>query len=396
MVKTIVTDKVEFSPELLFKELIKFFDLKELKSLNLEMTSIQANFTEMQQEIAGNLIKSLDDESIEKIIKMLREQLLPVLVNAYPLNARARIFAEASDKAKLKQFLIAEGNNLRSLDKIDGPAIDGIFSKLVKDPLPAQINANKEIEKAKAFFNTQLQKITEKGIVSLFATKLFAPSSWSLSPSYVYDKSIADLLRSEEFLNNLSIMLPYDQWVKLKADIGTNYPALIEVARALIDMKTSGTPKEPSAEELLALLNKHLKTNYLSSEKAIEVTRTTLDSTIKELTTNPFAQLSPVMKNKFSQLGLNQLLPLLASFIKEDTKKELFLGIKREPAGLYEFITQNAEQLSVLMDGDEDTVKSKALDFINQLLPEDKKFDREISKILQSMLRVQPHSWKKI
>jgi hypothetical protein len=370
--KILIKNKVEFSSELLFKELTKFFDLKGLKLLNEEMSAIQVNFQEVQEEIKGNLIKCLDDESFEKIIKAFREQLLPLLVNAYPLNARARIFEEASDKVKLKNFIIAEGNKLQSIGNMEGPAIDALLSKLVKDPLPEQINADQEVDKAKEFFTTQLKKITKKGVVSLIATKLFAPSSWSLYPSYNYDKSIADFLRSEEFLNNISIMLPYDQWLKLKADISKNYPALIAVARALIDQQTSDNPKEPSAEELLALLNKHLKTNYISSVEALETTKTTLGTVIKEITDNPLDHISPDLKNKFNQIGLNQLLPLLTNFIKDETKKALFMGIKQDPALLYEFIVKNAEELSTLMAGDEDTIKRKALRVINQLLPQDK------------------------
>jgi hypothetical protein len=365
----LVNGTLDLTSEAVFDEFKNFFKLNDLKSLDKVVETIHDDLGALQNEINDNLFQSLDEKTSGKLVEVVQLQLIPLLVNLYPLEHRAALFADASDHSKIKKLLSQHGSKLLSLKSHNiNQLADLVLSNLLQGELPAQINMEQEIAKSTNVINEQIEIIRSANLQDLMRSKILSLSSWSLSPKYLYDRAIADMFQSDEFLDSISLLLPYDQWISLKADIRTNDAALISVARVLIDKQVQGEQEQPSPQVILDLLNKHLNTHYMSSEQAATKVQEKTQAIISDIEQNPLQKLSSEMKGRFVQIGLNQLLPLLASFIKSDVKKGQFLNLKREPELIFDFMIQNEDALKSLMTG-----KKPVWELINKLLPEQDK-----------------------
>ncbi|WP_298622423.1 DEAD/DEAH box helicase family protein [uncultured Legionella sp.] len=371
----LVSGELELAAEALFDEFRTFFKLKDLKSLAETGTTIQDSLSALENELRENLVQNLNERTVDQLVGMMQFRLLPLLVNCYPLASRERLLSEASDTVRITNFLKQHASALLSFDSDNATQLAHfVFSNLIEGELPAQINLDEEIEKASEAINQQILDLKNTNVQDFMLGKLLSPASWSLSPQYLYDGVIANMLRSDEFLDSISLLLPYDQWLNLKNDIRHNQVALITIARILIDKQNSDEPVQPSPQEMLDLFNQHLNTHYLSSIEATTQVKEQTQKLWNDILKNPLLKLSTEMKERFVQIGLNQLLPLLASFIKSDVKKAQFLGLKREPELIFNFMVQNEASLRSLMAGKEDELNEELLPLINQLLPEQDKY----------------------
>ncbi|CEG58446.1 DEAD/DEAH box helicase family protein [Legionella fallonii] len=371
----IINEELESSPESLLSELTSYFKIDGCERLDEAVENLLNEFNTLQLETTGNLLQSLDEARLVRLSTLIQQQLVPVLVNTYPLESRDKLFNEASDLLKIKQLIKEHGKELLAMmqnNKEELPRF--IFSKLCSSPLPSPIDIPKQIEESKAFFAQKLQEIMQKSITSLLARKLFSFTSWSLKPEYLYDTAVADLLRSDAFLNTISIMLPYDQWLQLKTKITEDQREMLPVARALIDKAKANGASELSSEDLLELLNKHFDTEYLGSEQALTRTTQSLSGFAAEIAASPLAALDPAVQGKYAQLVSHRLLPILASFINDDVNKEQFLSMSKDDKTLNEFIIRNSNILGTLWEQDNEQKKQTALTLINQLVPEESKF----------------------
>lgn len=365
----LVDGKLNLELDGLFSEFKHFFKLTDFNTLNGFVDKIQNDLEGLQNEINTNTFKSLDENTVNQLIDVVKLQLVPLLVNYYPLDQRAKLFAEASDNTKINRFLNQHASKLIALNTNHiNELADLVFSNLIEGKLPAQINLDREITHSTEVINKKILEIRSMDVKSLLFSKLLSPLSWSISPQYIYDRPIADMLKSEEFLAAISLLLPYDQWLNLKADIRSNDSAIINMARSLIDKQLSGELDNPSPQDILDLFNEHLNTDYLSSEQAAVNLQKRTSLLVKDIERNPLQKLSPEMKARFVSIGLNQLLPILASFIKSEVKKAQFLSINREPELIFDFMIRNENALKSLMS-DEKPVS----ELINQLLPEQDK-----------------------
>ncbi len=359
-----------FSLEFLLSELKSFFKLDQIKFFGEDLQSVQSELIKIQEQVATNVIACLDETHLEKIATLIGEQLVPQLVILYPKEARSGLFVEASNKEKIKAFLLKQGNQLTDWSALNNQQLAQlIFSQLTTGELPAPLQFEQEIAGAKTFIAEQFQTIRNKGLVGLVAGKLLAPSSWNFNSNYLYDKAIADLLQSEVFFNALSLMLPYDQWLKLRADVNKNYSTLISIAHELIDQMSSREGATPTPEDLLSLFNKHFKTTYECSEQASEKTQIALGVMIKRISDKPLEQVSDTLKNQLVTLGLEQVLPILASFIKEDKKKQVFLNLNKERTVVYDFMVQEVQSLISLNKKQDPELQQLVLQLINKLMP---------------------------
>ena len=366
----LIKNEIEFSAKAIFSELKSHFKIEEFNRLDEEVQKLQEEFSVLEAEIKNNLIQSLDEQHVRSLNSIVTNQLLPVLVNIYPLENRSQLLEEASDDVKVRQLISAHGAELASLMKDKQEQLPNfIFSKLISSALPTQIDIEQHKTEAKDFVTKKLKEIMNTNVLKLTLGKVIAPSSWNLRPKYLYDVPIANFLRSDDFLNRISIMLPHDQWIQLKANMRNDRSGVISIARVFIDKAAKGELEQPSPEELIKLFNQQFDTNYEGSEEALKRTSESMQAFTKQISDNPIAALNQNMKNKYTQLVSRRLLPIFASFIKDDRNKKMFLAVKRDDKALYDFITQNADVLSAFSKQSGDEVQKKAHSLINQLLP---------------------------
>lgn len=360
----------EFSAPFLFQELKDFFKLDALKTLDQEMASTTASLEKIQQEISTHLINCIDEAHLNKIAKLISEQLIPLLVNLYPLEARERLYTQAADPDKIKKLLREQGNEVVRLMTEDTAKLAQLmFTHTTVGEVPAQLDITAEIQNATHYISEQMHSISTQSITTLIAGKLKTPSSWSLSV-HLHDKAIADLLQSDEFLNAVSLMLPFNQWNKLRSQAKSNYPTLLLIARDLLDkMASTKDPVFNSPQDLLTLFNKHFKTTYHDSEQAKNQVEAELTDIVNAIIAKPEDHLSGAMKEQIATIGMKQVVPLLASFIKEDKKKQHFLQSVSNKDVVRDFIVRNRELLAAIGSKSEDELIPHAVTLINQLIP---------------------------
>ncbi len=363
------------TPQDLFAELKSYFKLQNLNTIEDTLKALNSDLKALQKEIENNKFQSLDEDIKDRLVHVLKTDFLPSMVNLYPLEQRARMLEDASDNDKLKKFLAQHGSELLSLEGEDiNQLADMVFSHLIEGELPEQINVEEEVEKSLDSITKQLEDIQSAKLQDLVLSKIMSFSSWSLVPQYLYDRAIADMFKGDEFLNAISLLLPFNKWVELKTDIRKNDAALITIARILIDKKLANKPN-PSPQEMLSLFNTHLHTHYIAVEPTIAAGKIALEKILDKVMQNPLDSLSPEMKAQFVQVGLNQLLPLLASFIKSDVKKEQFLGLKRTPDLIFDFMVRHQVSLKSLNAVNETQINEEVLKLINQLLPDQSQYE---------------------
>ena len=74
-------------------------------------------------------------------------------------------------------------------------------------------------------------------------------------------------LKSDDFLNGISIMLPFDQWVQLKETINYNDAGTLAIARLLIDNAVAGELDKITPDEFIELFNKQFGINFWVQNK---------------------------------------------------------------------------------------------------------------------------------
>lgn len=366
-----IQNSAELSPEFIFNEFSIFFKKQKIKPVDRVFTSLKHEIDALQEQIQSQLFQSLDGKVVDKLTAVIMNKLLPLLVNHYPLEFREELLAKASNKARLITCLNEHFQELKTLNSSNTSQLAHlIFSNLIDEPLPEPINVNDEMERTTELVSKELHKIGTKSVSRLLLGKLMTPSSWSLNEEYLYDRPVANFLSSNEFLDAIALLLPFDQWMNLKRDVQQNYPVMILVARELIDRQIGGQQGIPTPEEMLKLFNKHLKANYQSSIQAGELAVSELNVIVSDLTLNPLNNISKELQEHFVQIGLRHLLPLLAQFIKDDAKKEQFLAVEQNSKRFFDVMVQNQKKLENLLTGDDESIKSNALNIINQLVPE--------------------------
>ena len=371
--KKLISGELEFSPELFLTELKSFFPSNKLTTLTENMKQLLTNFRALQEEIQKMPFGHLNDDALAQLIPVLRDQLLPALVNLYPLEYRKKLLLNATDE-KIKALLDAHSSELLSIsEKGEVEFTKFIFSKLQKDPLPAPINPEEEVEKAKRFFISEFGWIKGKATVVTGFKRVVSFITRSTPAEYSFDEPIANVLQKDTFFDAIASLLPYNKWLDFKNKVKQDKGACLNVAKKIVALGDEAVNLSP--DQLIGLFNEALQTNYETTPQVAEKAGQSIKSNIEEISANLLRHLSVGMQNKFVALGNEQLLPLLASFIKEDSKKEQFLAALPSHKVMYQFITENAHKLPDLLGAKEDTLKANALGLVNQLLPDGLKLD---------------------
>lgn len=373
----------QFSQEFLFRELKIFFRLEQLTTLAEDMQHLQDGFTGLQDKIAKKPFQHMASEPIDQVVGIFKNKLLPAMVNAYPREYRADLLAKATNE-NIRTLLMEHGSELAALqNEGDGAKFANfMFTNLNIGSLPVLLNPEAELNAVKTYFKTQLTNIMIRGAAS--SPFLAISSFFTKTPvAFEYDKAIADLLKREDFFNVISSLIPHNQWTDLKSNLNQNDSARLKIAQRIFAMGDKAASL--SSEDILALLNEELGTHYVSTQDAVVIAGGEIAGIIEPFKEDPLAHLSIEAQNQFVALTQEQLLPLLASFIKDNAKKGAFLAQERGHHALYGFISANVQKLALFQGSSGDELKQKVLDLINQLLPEGSKL------VLDDLLILEQH-----
>ena len=367
--------------EVIIAEFKAFFKLSDFESIDVRAKECAVQWEEELAALNGNTFGSLDKKKISEFANIIKKQLLPSVVNVFPLNNRASLLTEATSE-KIEFLLATEGDSFIALmnNSSEVEFAIALFTKLSTSVLPKVLNIEEEAEKGRIYFAEQLQAILAINQAELLLKKMasLAISGKQLEkPQYIYDLPVQELLMSEAFLNSLSLLLPFDQWQQLKTEFHANSAASLGVAQELIDTVVGGNQNLVTPEYILQLINKHLSTNFISAKNAAQAAMIQLDEIQKSIASNPLASLSEETQGRFIALTRDKVLPLLASFIADKSKRNYFLANLPSNPVILQFLFQNKEQFAELGNDNPLHAKPTALALINQLTPAEYKFTIE-------------------
>ncbi len=366
-------DDLELNPQILFLQLKKFFKLENIKLLDEELEVLQGAESSLQEE---RRISNLDEGTVDRLTALIVEQLVPLLVNLYPADVRERLYSAATDQAKIKKLILADDKGIDAWLALDQAELAKlIFSSVTEDPLPEQIEPERQMEHLHGLVSSYQKAIEHQSLGSLVLGKLKSYSAWSLSPKYLYDRALADFLKSDDFLRAMAFLMPYNQWLAFKNDLSDkkNYSTLIQISRELIDQSVAES--DFSLDAVVTLFNRHLKKKYQSSVLAATKAKQTLTQLTQEIMEHPLQHLSQA-KNE-------QIIGLLAIFIKEDAKKQFFIRTACMPGLFVRAMEKHAKKLQEFTDCQDEERQAKALTLINKFLP---LTERLVSKDLHNPL----------
>ena len=149
--------------------------------------------------------------------------------------------------------------------------------------------------------------------------------------------------------------MPYNQWSEFKIKMKENEEARLKIAEGVWRLGENITP-----DQLLNLFNEGLKTQYTSVHVAAENVRKNIEITMGKVSENPLNHISSAMQQKLVALGRNQLMPLLASFIREDSKKAQFLAQQHTDQAIYQFMTKNSQKIQQLFGAAGEALRTNA------------------------------------
>lgn len=363
-----ITDLKEVITE--FKNFFRLEDFASLESRVIECKEILA--TEIEA-IEKNPLANLKEDEITKIAKIIHEELLPCLVNSYPLAHRQAILNEVS-LDKVKVLVKKEGLALKeSMTGNEAEIAALVFSKLISTPLPQPLDIQSEASRVQKMLEQKFQAVLRTSKIELGAKKIFTPSSWKGTvdnPQYIYDVLVVDVLRSDDFINSISLMFSFNEWKNLKENIKNNPEGTLKLARALIDTQVNGGQNALEPETLIQLINQSYSTQYVGAQAMAISAFEKLEEQQKVLTEEPINALSAEVLAQFATIARTKLIPLLAAFIQDSIVRENFLKqISTDDRKIVQFIFSNKEKFALLQTDDVEQGKTIALEFINQLLP---------------------------
>ncbi|MGL5743436.1 MAG: hypothetical protein ACRCXC_13355 [Legionella sp.] len=252
------------------------------------------------------------------------------MVNVFPLNFRGSILREIT-LDKVKQVIKTDGMNLMEAmnNTSSNDAAISLFKKLTTTPLPQPLDVSAEAEQAQAFLKEKFTNLLSTNPLKLGGMKIFSPSSWKGSVSnhqYIYDVDVSYLIKSDEFLNAISLMLPFEQWQQLKGLFTGNKSATLQLSRSLIDlmMSTSGQSLDPA--QFINLINQHFATHFMGTEAAVESVVSQLTNMEQSIKQSAVTSLISEVIARLAVAARDKLIPLLATFIADIALHQQFFN----------------------------------------------------------------------
>lgn len=365
--------------DILFQEFKNFSKLEDFASPDQRIKASLSGLSEEVKQLDDNIFAVFSDLKIEQMALVIKQLLLPSLVNYFPLEKRGAMLLSA-DLPKIKALIKEQGmafkKALLTNDTDFSSIVTTIFAKLYDEPLPQIIPVDEQIATAQKFVQAKLDAIKNQSKWSVLRGKLQSVegvSSLIKNKYYVFDKPIKELLQSDDFLKAISLLLPYDQWLECKNLIKNDKnDCVVQLARGLIDYFGSSVDKTPTSDELLELINTHLQKKFTSSVLCATSAKESLKLILEGVKKNPVNALDKTLVTKIATAVRESLLPTLMLFITDKALKQKMLGEfeAKSDFDLCDFCLKNQENFDELLSNSAGNKENLAVQLINTLLPE--------------------------
>lgn len=304
--------------------------------------------------------EALETYQITCIADLVQKELLPCMINLYPLAARERLLQEMTQD-KLVTLLRTERSTISELSNKPTELAKFLTDSLCTN-VPAQIDLEAEKAHASNFFSTQTKGWAGVRNAARYYTDRVGKSfgvDFGLIPG-----KVKKLIQSENFLESIALLLPFHHWKELKAKLQSDTPEVQDLAQSLavyVDAKDSLTPSL-----LLTEINQALHTTYQSTPDYAEQIGQRVERFASGMETEyPTADL----QQTFTNMIRNQCLPLLATFLGSKELKADFLKYPYEPKQLSEFYVKNFALLQDFSNQDPTQQRAMVTVWFQQLRP---------------------------
>lgn len=348
------TDLSNINPQHVLQDLIAFFELRDVKLANERIMQFGDTLTQQFETIQANKIAHLNDESMEAIVRLVHMELLPSMVNAFPYKDRAELLRKATPE-KVRAFIEREGQTIADANNLSVRDIPRFFAGIIGEPVPACINIATTQNAAKKYFADQqkyikdrCEQVVKSGVLNMLAVAWSSAFDKSAKSAKIVKDTIAaeldKMLISEAFLENISLLLPFNQLQLLKVQL--QIPQKRQVLVRELSEKISNDQLDfASPNALVALFNRTLNTEFLGTEAQMQSGKEQLFAKLNTFAQNPLISLKPSTKQNVAQLACTHVLPIMASFLSTWEQKKAFCSQHFSDDTLIQFLLNNASQL---------------------------------------------------
>lgn len=371
---------------------------EEIQSLETRSEQLQESFEKLENELSENKLSSLNKRIVDNLVSIFQLQLLPNLVNIFPFSEREVLLKEANTNA-IHNWILKEGDNLATqfsqlesqpnelakyvfegiltLQKRTASEDDAEASVVLTpgDPEAAFTNVMARFE-ALGKNKLLVAKTAAKSFVRIFLPKELANS---VNPLIGFRDEIQKIIQGndedEEFLQAISPLVSYNDWPYLKDTIKKDNNGAQILAQELLNLREK-TEEEKSDYQanFLNHLNRIFKTSFVSSIDSANQAGESLKHIEEEVQENLKNSLNEAAEEKIATLVKLELLPLLASFIKEEDLKQIFIKYPYSTKALVHFMFESKDKLNLLSSKTGIEQQNAALLIINELLAKERFF----------------------
>ena len=301
---------------------------------------------------------ALESYQLDSISQIIQRELLPTMVNLYPLSARESLLAQLTQD-NIVHLLKTQQEALETvITTNDAAAIASFFFTSLCANVPDQINLEQEKKRSASYFIQQTQgwsgATNKVAYAASYVAKSFMGTDFGLLSSRVQT-----LLKSQGFLDSISLLLPYHHWLELKQRFQKDPAQLKILADALIPYIDK--PDKLTADLLLQAINTAFGANYRSTQDygaSIGAVLSNLGAGKQMLCTTAAQQ------QRLLSIIHEQCLPLLAAYLCTDELKAQFLQWNWEPQDLCDLFISRFAALQHIAE----LSPSAQSDFVHELI----------------------------
>ena len=359
----------------LLKEFQTFFSLETVQLL---------------PEKVGEAKLALEEYQLSCIADLMQRELLPCMVNLYPLSDRERLLSQIS-RESIEHLLRSQQRRLQGLlDDNDPQAIAGFFFNSICTSVPPFVDIEAEKAKSVAFMKQQTQGMTG---VSMGARSLMDRAAKRLTGSDIglLSGKFQTLLVTDRFFETISLLLPFHHWQSLKLRFKQEPDKVKILANKLSCYVNDSDDLTPDI--LLQEINTAFATQYQPTpDYAADIGKQVRGLSQAQYTHDA----TPALKSQLALIVKEHCLPMLASYIMSDDLKHQFLHYDYEPQHLCDFFVRNFasfQSLAELSPENQIQLVSNYCDFLcpnlvdYNALTDPKEHAEERSKASEALLR---------
>lgn len=308
-----------------------FFHCTEIKLLPEKAAQMQAKLKDYQRMC---------------IADVMRRELLPCLVNFYPIEARAGLLAQITQD-NLETLLRTQEETLKKLIAENHPqAIAQFFFTSLCTKVPNQIDLEQEKIRTQTFFANQMSGFNAVSNGARYAVDAIA-RRMSGSGIGLMAGRVQTLLLSEDCAQTLSLLLPFHHWQVLQLRFKNEPSNLKKLAAKLVPYVESSADLSP--ELLLQAINE-----AFVFDPQMQATQDYAASVGKEIGRLVAGEQvvceTPTQTQRLASVVRESCLPLLATYLPTDVMKAQFLARAYDDQLLRNFFIEHFATFKTLTD----------------------------------------------